>query len=138
MTPKEYRERLEDLGLLGKNGVQLQASSVPEAKQALISIKQLQVELRGMKRELGLDMKVIRAHYQEQMPAAGSGVASMFSLFGKRKVAGSIRAGAKRDVAAQRNRALHEYEVLKQTIDDLLLQLEKAKLNFQRYVEEHK
>lgn len=138
MSAKEYRKRLEELGLLRKGGVELSASSVPEAKQALLHIKQLQLELRNIKRELSLEMKVIRQQYQQQMPSAGSGASSVLTLFGKRKAAGSIRADAKRHVAADRDRALSDYEAVKQTVDGLLVQMESAKLSFQQFIEQHK
>lgn len=138
MSAKEYRERLEKLGLLRKGGIELSASSVPEAKQALLHIKQLQVELRNIKRELGLEMKVIRQQYQQQMPNAGSGASSVLTLFGKRKAAGSARADAKRQLSAARDRSLSDYEAVKLTVDDLLVQMERAKLSFQLYIDEHR
>ena len=138
MSAKEYRKRIEQLGLLGKGGVELKVNTVTDAKQALLQVKQLQVELRNIKRELNLEMKSIRSSYQQKMPDAGSGASTVFTLFGKRKVASNIRASAKRAVAADRDHALHDYETVKLTIDDLLVQMERAKLNLQQFIEQNK
>lgn len=135
---KEYRKRLEKLGLLDKGGVELKASSVVDAKSALADIKRLQLELRNIKRELNLDIKSIRAEYQQQMPNAGGAVSTWLTIFGKRKAAGSARATAKRQVASQRDSELREYEAVKQTVDDLLVQLERGKIAFQQYIEQNK
>lgn len=135
---KDYRKRLQDLGLLDKKGVELKASSVVEAKSALADIKRLQLELRSIKRELNLDIKSIRAEYQQQMPYAGGAVSAWLTLFGKRKAAGSARAAAKRQVSSQRDSELRDYEAVKQTVDDLLVQLERSKIAFQQYIEQNK
>lgn len=136
-TPDDYRRKIADLGLLGKGGLTLGANTAAEAKQLLPKIRQLQAELRALKKEINLEVKTIRMRYQQQMPAAGAGTSTVFSLFGKRKVAGSIRADAKRQLAAKRDREIGGYEQVKATIDDLLLQLDRAKVTVQQYIADH-
>ena len=98
MSPDDYRKRITDLGL---DHMELSAGSVLEAKQVLLKVKQLQAELRLIKRELNLEVKQVK-----------------MGFFGKARAYG--------------------YEPVKQTIDDLLIQLDRAKLQLQQYIQEHK
>jgi len=136
-SPNEYQRKLAALGLAGGGGLQFQASSVAEAKQLLPTIRQLQAELRAIKKEINLDIKTIRLQYQQQRSGAGSGAAAIFTLFGKRKVAGSIRADAKRQLSAQQDKEIASYEQVKATIDNLLIQLDRAKIAVQQYIAEN-
>jgi hypothetical protein len=136
-TPDDYRRRLADMGLLGKGGLEIKATTAAEAKQVLPQLRQLQADLRALKKEINLDIKQIRMNYQQQMPNAGAGASAVFSIFGKRKVAGSIRADSKRQLAAQRDQEIGGYERVKATIDDLLLQIDRAKLTIQQYITEN-
>lgn len=136
-TPEDYRRRISELGLLGKGGLALRANTAAEAKRLLPQIRQLQAELRTLKKAVNFDIKAIRMRYQQQMPTAGAGTSTVFSLFGKRKVAGSIRADAKRQLAAKRDREIGGYEQVKAMIDDLLLQLDRAKVTVQEFIADH-
>jgi hypothetical protein len=73
-----------------------------EAKQQLARIRQLQKEIRQVKREMRLDMKEIRAKY-----------------------------GRKKEMQSAKKAALWPYEHLEVTIDGILVQIDRIKLEIQ-------
>ena len=83
-------------------------------------------------------MKQIRAIYKDRIANAGSGMSTAFRVFGKRKLAGSISADAKRAERAERDRTLAPYDNIKHTIDDVIHQLDDAKFRLEQYIEEFK
>ncbi|NPA71217.1 MAG: zinc ribbon domain-containing protein [Gammaproteobacteria bacterium] len=134
-SPKEYWQRIEELGL---DHMEIEVSSIAEAKTALRRVRGLQKELRQIKKNINLDMKSIRAMYRQKMATAASTTSSIVSLFGKRKLAGQLRADEKRRLRMERDSILEPYESLKFTIDNLLLQLDAAKEQIQQFIEDTK
>jgi len=132
-NPQEYAMQIE--AVLGGDELRIQVSSIPQAKQAIKSINQLQKRLRQIKKEVNFDMKEIRTYYRNQSSSAGQGTAALFSVFGKRKAAGQIRAAAKRDIARERDAKLRPYDSLKFRIDDAILKLDNGKIQLQGYIE---
>ena len=55
------------------------------------------------------------------------------SAFGKRRLAGQLRASEKRRLKAQRDQILSPYESVKFRIDDLLVQIDSAKAQIQAF-----
>lgn len=131
----EYRRELKALGL---EKFTVTASNVAEAKAALADVRQKQKALRQIRARLNLDMKAIRAEYDQKKQNAGAGGSALIGMFGKRRAAGQYRATAKRQVTAERDRRLQPYETLKMSIDDLLLQMDRAKIQIQQYIDEAK
>jgi len=134
-SPKEYRRQIKDLGL---ERMEIKASSIAEARDALRRIRSLQKELRQIKRNINLDMKAIRANYSQRMSTAASTSSAIVTLFGKRKLAGQLRADERRRLRMERDRTLQPYESIKLTIDDLLVQMDSAKARLQAFIEEAK
>lgn len=132
-TANEYFQRFQDLGV---DGMDLSVSTLDEAKRALQTCRSTQRELRQMKRDINADLKLVRQHHKEITASAGSGMATALRLFGKRKLAGSISADAKRAARSDRDAATLPYERLKRIIDDVINQLDRAKLNIENWIEE--
>jgi len=132
-TPKDYHRQISDLGL---DKLTISASSAAEAKASMTPVRSLQQQLRQIKRYIDQDMKTIRAEYRDKSSTAASSSSSLLSAFGKRKLAGQVRADAKRRLSAQRDQQLKPYENLKLTIDDVLFQLDSAKLQLSDYIQE--
>ena len=131
----DYIDRIKALGI---DGMELSASSQAEAKATITRIRSLQSELRQIKKSINLDIKSIRADYTERIANAGSVTGGIFSLFGKRRAGGSIRAAAKRDMTKQRDSVIAPYEEIKLHIDTLINKLDEAKHQFMGYVAENK
>lgn len=134
-SPKEYMKQLEDLGV---TRLEIKANTIIEAKSALTNVRNKQKQIRQIKRRINQGMKEIRADYKDRMASAGSGTSSMLRIFGKRGMAGKVRADAKRSLRKELNTLLAPYESLKLMIDDLLVQLDDAKIQIQDWIEEAK
>ena len=134
-TAAEYAKRLEAIRL---DVASIEVSTIGEANAALTRIRLAQKEVRQIKTAINLDMKTIRAKYEEKIQTAGMGGSAFFTLMGKWKVAGQHRAGAKRNLAAERDRELKPYESLRLAADNLLLQMDKAKILVQNCIDEAK
>lgn len=104
-----------------------------EAKQQLAQLRQLQKRLRQVKREIGGEIKEIRAHYKAKVSQVGP------SIF-----AGSKKTDQRRDVARQKRHLREEqdqsiapYDQLRLGIDNILLELDEAKLEIQNWLEQN-
>lgn len=133
-TPDDYRHTLQKMGVVS---LRIEASTKAEAKEALKRVRQLQQELRQVKREIALDVKTIRAHYRERKESAAAGSSAILTLFGKRGAAGQVRASERRTLTSEADRQIRGYEDVKLTIDDLLTQMDKAKAQIEQYIREN-
>jgi hypothetical protein len=134
-TPEGYRQRISALGL---DEVRIGVNTVAEAKAALTTVRDMQKELRQIKREINVDMKTLRAHYAEKVSVAGEGSSALVGLFGKRGAASRMRADAKRRVRAERDQELAPYNNVKLYIDDLLTKMDGAKAELTRFMQDEK
>jgi hypothetical protein len=132
-SPEDYRQQVSDLGL---DHMQIGASSLAEGKDALANVRRLQKELRQIKRNINLEMKTIRAQYKPKIAEAGT--TGWTGLLAMGRGGGRLRASEKRRVRAERDSRLAPYDQVKLTIDDLLVQMDGAKLQLQDFIEEAK
>ncbi|MFN2289860.1 MAG: hypothetical protein ACK2UC_01595 [Anaerolineae bacterium] len=136
-TAQEYHDKLEKLtNEIGSTSYDI--GTVQEAKAALADVRIRQKELRQVKRDINFDLKQIRTEYKAKAETAGSGGSLLFSVLGSRGSARSHRASARRGVRAERDRMLKPYEQAKSVIDELILALDKAKLQIQNFIDEEK
>jgi uncharacterized OB-fold protein len=131
-SPEEYRQRLTSMSL------RFSGSTIAEAEAALARCRELQGELRHMKSSVNLDIKGIRASYQHRMSSPAPIASTVFSLFGKRKLAGSIRADTRRALRIDLDKSIAPYEQVKMMIDDLLLQLDGARRQITQFIQQNK
>jgi hypothetical protein len=136
MDSDGYRKQINSLGL-GKLR-DMTVSNQSDAKEVLMRVRDFQKRLRQIKREINLDMKMIRTEYREKSSTAGGGLSVAATLFGKKKLAGSIRASAKRGLAKERENVLAPYEKLKLDIDSLLTKLDSLKMQLESYIKREK
>jgi len=134
-SPKEYQHQIKSLGL---EDLKIRVTTVAEAKEAQRQIRDLQRKLRQIKKSINIDMKAIRVEYNQRISTAASTSSALVSLFGKRKLAGQLRADEKRRLRMERDRALQPYDALKLQIDNLLAQLDSVKYNLQIFIEDAK
>jgi hypothetical protein len=118
--------------------MEISASSISEAKEALSLARDAQKQLRGLKREVNQDMKAIRAEYRQKSANAASGTSAVLTIAGKKKLAGQARADAKRRLRRERDAVLKPYEDVKLVIDDMIDQLDGAKTQLQAFIDEIK
>lgn len=133
-TPTQYRKRITELGL---DRLEFHVSTLDEAKSWLAKVRTLETQLRQIKREINMEISVIRDNYKTKAASAASSGA-LLEVFGKRKAAGQLRASRKRDLTSQRDREIAPYQQVKLTIDDLLTQTGSAKTQIQTWMTEAK
>ncbi len=136
MSIESHVRKIDDLRLAQFESFSV--SSISEAKQALAKIRDIQKQLRQIKREINVDMKAIRVAFAEKKSTAGSGGSAVLAVFGKRKLAGSYRAGAKRQLNKERDQMLAPYESLKLAIDKAIIDFDQMKMQLSTYLEEAK
>ena len=131
---EHYFGMLETAGLLRFTA---NLNSVAEAQAARERATDHQRRLRSVKRQINQEMKETRAHYQAKIASAGIGGAMIFKLlFGKRGgTAGKWRTAAKGNLRVERDDILTDFKNLKAMIDDLLVQIDGAKLQMVAYLE---
>ena len=139
----DYKARVEEiLGAEFANGeinLSLAADSVGEAKNLHKRLVLQQKQLRQVKREINNDMKHIRAlHKQASANAQPSGGSLIMGLFGKKGYQRSDVAEQRKQLRKARDNALYPYTELKQTIDDILVQMDYGKLTIKEWLEEQK
>jgi hypothetical protein len=132
--PEEYMDEISGLGL--REDMLIEAHTIPEAKSAVRDIRNLERQLRQIKRNVNLDMKAIRAHYRQRMSTAAATSSAFVGLLGKRKLAGQLRADEKRRLRTERDRRLAPYDQVKYVVDHALNELEGAKGQLHQYIEE--
>jgi hypothetical protein len=135
-TMNEPQYYIDEIEKLVEFDVEFNVSSKAQAKQALADISQKQKQLRHLKSQIAQDEKEIRAQYQDRQASAGETTSAFASLFGKRKLAGSIRADAKRNVARQRDQQLAPYAKIKLWIDNIIVQVDGMKLQLKSYLQQ--
>lgn len=136
MEPKDYIRKINALGI-GK----LKESKVrnrSDAQNLLKEIRNMQKGVRQIKKEINLEIKTIRQEYKGKSSTAGSGSALVMGLLGQKGVARSIKASAKRGVAHERDRIIAPYEELKMKIDDMLVKMDRLKLQLEQYIQKEK
>jgi hypothetical protein len=136
--PKKYQSRIEAiLGSFFRSGrveLNLKFDSPTEVKQHLIHIRQMQKELRLVKKDVVLEMRQIRSAYTRQQSNARPGCLS--ALLGKRA---AIHATAmKREkLRGERVEALVPYENVNRMLDEILVKLDEAKNQLEHWLATH-
>ncbi|WP_420632280.1 hypothetical protein [Candidatus Leptofilum sp.] len=134
-SPEYYTHKLNELGL---TNIAFSISNIEEAKVAQKQAREAQKQLRQIKKDINLDIKELRAHYRQKSSGAGSGSSAALQILGKKKLAGQVRAEAKRNLRREKDSTIAPYERLKHSIDDLLSQLDNVKVQAQLFIKERK
>ncbi|MEJ5240073.1 MAG: hypothetical protein WHS87_02635 [Anaerolineales bacterium] len=135
-TAKEYLSRIEEI--LGKHFVsrkmhlQFTWNTPEEAKQHLAQIRLMQKQLRLVKKELNATIKMIRSNFAARKAQVGTGFGSglMAGLAGKRTV-GKMNVVARENLRREQMKALSPYESVSRTIDEILVQLDRIKIQIE-------
>lgn len=131
---KDAQEYYNDIEGAGYLNYQISLEGIPQARQEKKRIIVAQKHLRQIKREVNLTQKQVRAEFSQRSTSAGSGLSTVFSLFGKRKIAGQFRAAAKSDLRAERDNILNLYNNVKNIIDEILIEMDRIKIDLDEYI----
>ena len=131
-----YKEQVQSLDI--ENNLNKKVTTIGEAKQLISECRNYQKELRLIKKNITLDIKVIRSEYSEKIASAGQLVGGAFSIFGKRRIGGSIRADSKRSTTRERNAIIAPYEEIKLAIDNFINGIDEIKGQLDSYIHKSK
>jgi hypothetical protein len=107
-------------------------------KSVKLQVKQIslaQKQLRAIKKELNTYIRNINSEFTQS--SADSIISVGLDLFGKRKLAGTIRAETRRVMEREKKAARQPYMDLKAVIDNLILEGDKLKLLAEEYLFNH-
>jgi hypothetical protein len=134
-TAEDYvREVRRILGVpLDQSEIHLQWEyDTPEdIKKHLAQIRQIQKELRLLKREINADIKTIRAEFKTNISNVQAGF--LASLAG-RKFAGHERAIKKEELRNEERKVIYPYESLIRQTDQLIIQLDGTKMQMEHSI----
>ncbi len=125
-SAKEYENYVAQF-----DGIAFKVDTLEEARSGLTTCRGYQKKLRLAKKEVNLQIKMLRSHYRELGANAGRKNHLVFGALFGRKASGSLRADSKRAIASQRDSAVRPYEVVKLEIDRLMLELDQVKVRLQ-------
>lgn len=108
---------------------QWEIASIKDAKLQITKIRQIQKELRLVKREIGNEIKMIRADYKVRASNVQAGILSTFI---GRRAAGQDRARKRLDVKQKEMATIAPYEKIVRQIDNILVQLDNVKIDIER------
>ena len=125
--------------VLGDGRIEMTWSTIPEAKLHLGILRQMQQQLRMVKKQAALEVKQIRAHYQHKKAYVGTsiGTAIFAGVFG-RKSAGRVNTLHRDSLRAEQERAIAPYQALSMGIDGALMQIDQLKLQIEAWITLHK
>lgn len=136
-SAKDYQSQIEQiLGSRFRSGkIELQFiwNSPEEARQHLIEIRHMQKQLRLVKKDLNATMKVVRANFAAKRAQVGTGLGTgiMAGILGKKTV-GKMNVIIKREnLRREQINALAPYEGVSRTIDEILVQLDRVKIQLE-------
>ncbi|HUW08227.1 MAG TPA: hypothetical protein VM537_00780 [Anaerolineae bacterium] len=121
----EYRRQISALGV---DSLETQPSSRADAKATLAHVRSARKELRQIKRNINLDMRAIKAEYRQRLPKAAA----------DSPAAETLPAAERKRLVAERAQKLGRYGEVKLTVDELLTQMDGAKVQLREFIQEAK
>jgi hypothetical protein len=102
------------------------------AKRVIGDIRNMQKEIRLLKKNLTSEMSNVRSHHTTQKTAIGKGVGSALGgmLLG-RKMVNSMNAVRRDDARVAQHQVMQPYEAMKHLMDQLLAKLDVVKLEIE-------
>ncbi|NES97445.1 MAG: hypothetical protein F6K32_19935 [Desertifilum sp. SIO1I2] len=112
--------------------------SLDTPQSVKLQIKQINLlikKLKALKKEVNLSITQINQQAAQSTP--DSLVSVSLDLFGKRKLAGQMRASARKAIQAEKVSLRQPYIDTKETIDRIILEAEQLRLQAQEYLLHH-
>ncbi|MBD2311810.1 hypothetical protein H6G20_09085 [Desertifilum sp. FACHB-1129] len=112
--------------------------SLDAPQSVKLQVKQINLiikKLKALKKELNLSITQINQQAAQSTP--DSLVSVGLDLFGKRKLAGQVRASTRKAIQAEKLSLRQPYIETKETIDRIILEAEQLKLQAQEYLLHH-
>ncbi|MBE9032917.1 hypothetical protein IQ266_24585 [filamentous cyanobacterium LEGE 11480] len=110
----------------------LQIDAPASVKLQVKQITLIQKQLRALKKAVNAEIRLINQNATQTGP--DSLVSVGLEVFGKRKLAGRVRAGTRRAIDAEKKAARQPYMAVRDAIDRILLRGDQLKIEAEKYL----
>ena len=121
--PKNYRKQLFDLGI---EGMEIDVSTIDNAMVTLNELNEIEKVLKSIRYNVRTDIRRIRLDYMAKFQEVDKSANKKSGLFGRKKSVSKI-VQEKKMLTKERNLTIATYDVVENTIDDYLDQIENSR-----------
>jgi hypothetical protein len=123
LGPKKYRKQLLELGI---EGMEIDVSTIDVAMDTLNQLNEMEKILKKIRLNVRADIRNIRLEYVTKLKEVDQTAHVKKGLFSKKKSVSKITE-EKKKLTRERNLTIATYDVVENTIDDYLDQIENSK-----------
>lgn len=131
LGPKKYRKQLLELGI---EGMEIDVSSMNKAMDTLNLLNEMETILKKIRYNVRADIRRIRLNYVTLLKEVDQTANVKKGLFSRKKSVSKITQ-EKKKLSKERNVTIATYDVVENTIDDYLDQIDKSKYYIQNSIE---
>jgi hypothetical protein len=122
--PKKYRQHLLDLGI---EGMEIDTSSIDTAMKTLNELNEIEKILKKIRYNVRTDIRKIRLDYMSKLQEVDKSASIKTGIFRKKTKPVSQVVKEKKKLIKERNITIATYDVVENTIDDYLDQIENSR-----------
>ena len=123
LGPKKYRKQLLELGI---EGMEIDVSSIDVAMDTLNQLNEMENILKKIRLNVRADIRKIRLDYVTKLKAIDQSANVKKGILSRKKSVSSITE-EKKKITRERNLTIATYDVVENTIDDYLDQIDNSK-----------
>ena len=123
LGPKKYRKQLLELGI---EGMEIDVSTIDVAMDTLNQLNEMEKILKKIRLNVRADIRNIRLEYVTKLKEVDQTANVKKGLFSRKKSVSKITE-EKKKLTRERNLTIATYDVVENTIDDYLDQIENSK-----------
>ncbi len=123
LGPKKYRKQLLELGI---EGMEVDVSTIDIAMDTLNQLNEIEKILKKIRYNVRADIRRIRLEYVTKLKEVDQSANVKTGLFSKKPSVSKITE-RKKKLTRERNLTIATYDVVENTIDDYLDQIEKSR-----------
>jgi hypothetical protein len=123
LGPKKYRKQLLELGI---EGMEIDVSSIDVAMDTLNQLNDMEKILKKIRLNVRADIRKIRLDYVTKLKEVDQSANVKKGLFSRNKSVSNITE-EKKKLTRERNLTIATYDVVENTIDDYLDQIDNSK-----------
>ena len=123
LGPKKYRKQLLELGI---EGMEIDVSSIDVAMDTLNQLNEMENILKKIRLNVRADIRKIRLDYVTKLKEVDQSANVKKGILSRKKSVSSITE-EKKKITRERNLTIATYDVVENTIDDYLDQIDNSK-----------
>jgi hypothetical protein len=121
--PKSYRKQLLDLGI---EGMEINVSTIDNAMETLNKLNEIEKVLKKIRYNVRTDIRKIRLDYMAKLQEVDQSANQKSGILRRKKSVSKI-VQEKKMLTKERNLTIATYDVVENTIDDYLDQIENSR-----------